>query len=173
VRAAPSPCGSRFRRALLVRSGDLQHGGQSLEAGVAEEDTEPLGEQSLEDVRVPVAVRSKWRLRVVHVQRAQPVEADRGIELVQQRVERHGVGDVDTRDVEVARVEAHAESRMPAEPLVQRRELPDRTADGSPAPAEFSIRSHVSSEHRSSTCSIAGTTRSRPASNPDPRCEPT
>ena len=42
-----------------------------------------------------------------------------------------------------------------------------------PAPAEFSIRSHVSSEQSSSTCSIAGSTRSSPASSPLPRCEPT
>ena len=42
----------------------------------------------------------------------------------------------------------------------------------SPEPAEFSIRSHVVSELRSSTCFIASTTRSSPASIPAPRCEP-
>ena len=42
-----------------------------------------------------------------------------------------------------------------------------------PAPAEFSISSHVRSLVRSSTCSRAGTTRFRPASNPAPRWEPT
>ena len=42
-----------------------------------------------------------------------------------------------------------------------------------PAPAEFSISSHVVSEVRSSTCAIAGSTRSSPASKPEPRCEPT
>ena len=42
-----------------------------------------------------------------------------------------------------------------------------------PAPAEFSISSQVSSEQSSSTRSIAGTTRSSPASRPLPRCEPT
>ncbi len=42
-----------------------------------------------------------------------------------------------------------------------------------PAPAEFSINSHVRSEQRSSTCSIAGSTRSSPCSKPEPRCEPT
>ncbi len=42
-----------------------------------------------------------------------------------------------------------------------------------PAPAEFSISSQVVSELRSSTCAIAGRTRSSPASKPEPRCEPT
>ena len=42
-----------------------------------------------------------------------------------------------------------------------------------PAPAEFSIRIHVSSVHSSSTCSSAGSTCSSPASSPLPRCEPT
>src|SRR5919204_614814 len=41
-----------------------------------------------------------------------------------------------------------------------------------PAPAVFSISNHVSSAHRSSTCSSAGTMRARPASKPAPRCEP-
>jgi len=76
-----------FVGALLVGPGDLQHSGQSLESRVAEEDAEPLVEQSFEDVRVPVAVRSERRLRVVDVQRTQPVEADRGVDLVEQRVE--------------------------------------------------------------------------------------
>ena len=42
-----------------------------------------------------------------------------------------------------------------------------------PAPAEFSISSHVGPTQRGRICSSAGTTRSSPASKPAPRCEPT
>ena len=42
-----------------------------------------------------------------------------------------------------------------------------------PAPAEFSSRSHVRSEQRSSTSRSAGTQRLTPAFRPAPRCEPT
>ena len=58
--------------------------------------------------------------------RSSPIDA---VDLVEQRVERRRVGDVDAGDVEVARVEADAEPRVPVEPLVERRELLDRAAD--------------------------------------------
>ena len=43
----------------------------------------------------------------------------------------------------------------------------------SPVPAAFSMQSQVVSLQRSSASANAGTTRSSPASKPEPRCEPT
>ena len=64
-------------RALVLRAFGLDHGGQSLQPRVAEEDAELLAEQALADVRMPVAVRTERRRGVVDVQRAQAVEPDR------------------------------------------------------------------------------------------------
>ena len=64
------------------------------------------------------------------MENAQPFEADRRVDLVEERVECDRVGDVDARHVEMARVEAEAEPRMTVEPLVERRELVERAADG-------------------------------------------
>ena len=107
------------------------------------------------------------------MQRAQPVEPDRGVHLVEACVERRRIGDVDAGGVQVARVEADAEARVAssrskivASSSMERPIVP-------PVPAEFSISSHVSSVVSVSTCSIAGTTRSSPCSKPEPRCEPT
>ena len=62
--------------AVAVRTRRLHHGRQLLQRGMREERAEPLAELALEHVRVAVAVRAERRLRVVHVERAQPVEAD-------------------------------------------------------------------------------------------------
>src|SRR5947209_2953354 len=59
--------------APVVRPGGLEHGRQPFEARVREEHAEPFTELALEDVRVPVAIRTERRSRVVDVQRPQPV----------------------------------------------------------------------------------------------------
>src|SRR5216683_7557837 len=96
-----------------------------------QEDAELAPEDSVPDVLVAVAVRAERSLRVVHVQSAQPVEPDRLVELVEHAVQLLALGDVVAGDEEVARVEADAEARMPVEPLVDHRQLPDRAADRS------------------------------------------
>ena len=80
---------------------------------------------------MPVAIRPERRLRVVDVQRAQAVEADLLVDLVEQAVERRGIGDVVARRVQVARVEAEAEPGVPPEPVDDHRQLVDRAADRS------------------------------------------
>jgi hypothetical protein len=108
-------------RAVTVRPGGLQDGGEALDAGVREEGAEAFAHLAAADVRVPVAVRPKWRGRVIHVQGTQPVEPDLAVDLVEQRIERRHVGHVVARRVEVARIEADPEPRMALKPLEQKR----------------------------------------------------
>jgi hypothetical protein len=53
---------------------------ERLQLRVCEEDPELLAHQPVADVVVAVAVRAERRLRVVHVEAAQAVEADRAVE---------------------------------------------------------------------------------------------
>ena len=75
-------------RAVAVRAGDLEQRRQALERRMGEEDGQAVADLALADVRVPVAVRAERRRRVVHVQGAQPVEADPVVHLRHDRVER-------------------------------------------------------------------------------------
>ena len=139
-----------------------------------EEGAEALAELALEHVRVPVAVRAERRRRVVDVQRAQPVEPDPVVDLGERR--RHGVriADVDSRDVEVAGVEADAEPRVAVERVDERRELVDRAADRAAGAGRV-----LEQEPRLLGAAVEhlrgapARTRFRPASKPAPRCEPT
>ena len=70
---------------MAVGAGNLEIGRQALELRMREEDAELFADQALADVVVPVAVRPERRLRVVHVQRPQPVEADPLVDLAEQR----------------------------------------------------------------------------------------
>src|SRR2546430_11584154 len=99
----------------MTLAGDLEQRGQLLQFRMAEEDTQLLAEEALADVVVPVTVRAERRLRVVHVQGAEAVEADLPVELPEHCVERGAVGDVVARHIEVARVEADAEVWMAVE----------------------------------------------------------
>src|SRR5215831_2894754 len=116
-------------RAVAVGSRDLQHGREVLHPGVREEHPQAVAHQPVADVVVAVAVRPEWRLRVVRVQRAQPVEPDALVNLLEAGVPRLWIGHVDTGDVEVTRVEADAEPLVPVERVEQDRELVDRAAD--------------------------------------------
>src|SRR3954454_3811119 len=90
--AAPKPLFPQFPRvrdllgvgsATLLASG-LDHERKLLEAGLGKEGRAALGaELALADVRVAVAVGAERRLGVVEVQRAQPVETDRRVEVVE------------------------------------------------------------------------------------------
>src|SRR5262245_3026806 len=111
---------------LTVR---LHYRRQLLEPWVAQEDRELVADQPFADVRVAVAVRAERRLRVVHVERPQPVEPDQPIEVVEEPVQDGGVGDVVAGRPEVARVEADAEPGMAVEPLDECRELLERATD--------------------------------------------
>jgi hypothetical protein len=109
----------RLVRPVVVRARDFQHRRQALQLRVTEEGAELLPDQPLEHVRVPVAVRAEGRLGVVDMQRAEPSEADPGVELVEQRVERAAVGDVVAGDPQVARVQADADAGVPVQSVVQ------------------------------------------------------
>jgi hypothetical protein len=67
----------------VARAGHLEHGREALKPSVAQKDRQPVADQALLHVRVAVAVRAEWRLRVVDVQGTEPVEADRLVELVE------------------------------------------------------------------------------------------
>src|SRR4051812_7209062 len=121
-------------RAAVLGAGGLQHGRQPLEPRGGEEHSELLAELPLEDVRVPVAVRAEGRGGVVDVQSLQPVEADRGLQLVEAGVQSGRVGHIYAGHPEVAGVEADAEPRVPSHPLVDRGELLDRAADRAARP---------------------------------------
>ena len=81
------------------------------------------------DELVPVAIRAERRLRVVHVQDTDAVEADAGVEILERRVERGGIRHVDTGSPPVTGVEAEAEPRVVIDCVRQGRELRDRAAD--------------------------------------------
>ena len=153
--------------------GTSRSAGRPWKAGVGEEDAEAVADQPLADVRVPVAVRAERGGRVVHVQDAEPVEADAAVHLRYDLVEPGRVGHVVARDPQVARVEADAEPRVPVEPVDEDRELVEGAPDRAARAGGVLEAEPVSSRQRSRTDSSAGTTRSSPASKPDPRCEPT
>jgi hypothetical protein len=95
----------------------------SLKLRVPEEDAELLAHQAVADVLVAVAVRAERRLRVVHVQAAQALDADVPAELPEQVVERGRLGDVVAGREQVARIEADAEPLVAVDRLVDRRKL--------------------------------------------------
>src|SRR4051812_41146262 len=115
--------------AVVVRPGDFEERGQALKPRVREEDAELAAEHTLADVRVSVAVRTERVPRVVDVQRAQAVEADQVVELVEQIVDDLALRDVDARDEQMARVEADAEAPVPVARVKELRELVERAAD--------------------------------------------
>ena len=104
--------------AILARH--LEQRRQTLQLLVAEKDRELVADQTVTDVVVPVAVRPERRLRVVHVQAAEPVEADRIVELAEHAVELGALRDVVPRGEEVAGVETDPEARMPIQRVEKR-----------------------------------------------------
>src|SRR5580765_5625738 len=89
-------------RALAVLAGNLEHGRQSLQPRMREEDSQPFPDQPVADVVVPVAVRAERRLGVVGVQCTQAIQADAVVEVGEQGVEDNGIGDVDARHEQMA-----------------------------------------------------------------------
>jgi len=66
----------------VARPGNLEQRGQALQLRMGEKDAELLSEKAVADVVVAVAVRAERRLRVVDVQRPQPVEPDLPVDVV-------------------------------------------------------------------------------------------
>src|SRR6516165_3124780 len=87
----------------------LEERGKPLQAPVREKDAELGLELALADDRVPVAVRPERRGSVVDVERTKPIEPDALVQLVEQLVHDLALRHVDSRHVEVARVETNAE----------------------------------------------------------------
>src|SRR5690606_36916897 len=113
-------------------TGHLEVGAESLEPWMRQEGAEPLADLALADVLVAIAVRAERCLRVVEVDRAKSLGADRLVELLEPVVEHRAIGHVDAAHPPVARVEAHAEARVAIGRLDELRELvdvaPDRAA---------------------------------------------
>ena len=72
-----------------------------------------------------IPVGAELGRRVVDMEGPKSVEADRLLDLVEAGVESCRVGDVDSRDPQVARVEADAHAGMSAEAVDERGELLD------------------------------------------------
>ena len=106
----------------------LEDRGQRLEGRVRDERADAVLHHAEAQGRVAVAIRAERRVRVVHVEAAQPVEPDRGVEARERLVEGVGVGDVDAGDEPVARVETDPEPGVAVEPVDEGRELVDRAA---------------------------------------------
>ena len=81
------------------------------------------------EVAVAVAVGAERRCGVVDVQRAEPVEADHAVELVEHGGERLGGADVVAGGEQVAGVQADAEPLVAAGGLDQPRELLERAPE--------------------------------------------
>src|SRR6059036_3136657 len=97
---------------LLVLARGLEEDREVLQRRVTDEDAELLAHQTVEEVRVAVAVRAERRRRVVDVQRAKPLEPDQLVHPFEHPVELPAVGDVVARRVEMARIEADPQVRM-------------------------------------------------------------
>src|SRR3954462_8816365 len=78
---------------------------------------------------MPVAVRAEVRLRVVHVQAPQSLEADGGDALVEHRLDSLRRADLEASREEVTRGQANANPVVPAAALNEGRELGERTAE--------------------------------------------
>src|SRR3954454_23710086 len=118
------------RRALAVRAGRLEHAGELCKARLAHPRRGALlAELARADVGVAVAVRPEGSSRVVEVQRAEAVEADLGVEVVEDACEASRRGDVVARGVQVAGVEAAPEPLAAAARLEQRRQLAERAPE--------------------------------------------
>ena len=87
----------------------FQQRGEPLELGMREKDAELLAHQPVADVVVAISVRAEGRLRVVHVQAAQPLEPELLVELGDRGLECGLVGHVDARGPPVAGVDADTE----------------------------------------------------------------
>jgi hypothetical protein len=92
-------------RAVSLRA-CLQDDGDVREQAVGEKHAEPLAHEAVRHGVVAVPVRPQRRLRVVHVQAAQAVEADEPVDVCQEGVEHVGIRHVVARGVQVAGVEA-------------------------------------------------------------------
>ena len=83
---------------VTVLAGDLEDGGEALQARIGEKHPELVREHAFPDVRVAVPIRAELRSSVVDVQRSEAVEADGLLDLVEAGVERGGIGHVHPRD---------------------------------------------------------------------------
>src|SRR3954454_17528129 len=116
-------------RALLVDARHLQVHREVLERRVGEEGAETLAHHPFEDIRVAVEVRSERGGAVVDMERPYAVDAEVVVDLLDERLDGLGVGDVVAGGKEMARVEADAEPRVRVEPVDEYRELVDRPPD--------------------------------------------
>src|SRR3954447_165101 len=121
------------RRAALVRARRLHDARQPVEARLGQEHRAAVGpELALGDVGMAVAVGAERRLRVVEVQRPDPLDADELDALVEDRAERVGRADLEARREQGAGVQADPEALVASGGVDERRELvegaPERAA---------------------------------------------
>ena len=117
------PCPAARGRASRARR-------EALEARLRQEGHAALvAELALADVRVAVAVGAERRLRVVQVQRAEPVEADDGVGALERVLQARHRADVVAGREQVAGVEAEPEPPLAAAGLDQRGQLLERAPE--------------------------------------------
>ena len=111
------------------RAGALEDARQTVEARLGQKRRAALHAQlALAERGVAVAVRAERGDRVVDVQRAQPVEPDHAVELVEHLAQALGGADVVAAGEQVAGVEARSEPLAAAGAVDQRRKLLERPA---------------------------------------------
>ena len=111
-------------------AGALEHVRHALEARLGQERGHPaLADLAVAEVHVAVAVRAERVHRVVAVQRAEPVEPDDAVELVEHLGQVVRGADVVARGEQVAGVQADAEPLVPAGDLDQPRQLLERAPE--------------------------------------------
>src|SRR5262249_8071972 len=102
----------RAPRGLLARPRRLEHAREILEARFRQEHgAAPAAALALAPPGVTVAIRTERRLAVVEVKRAEPVETDDRVEVVEHRGERVRRPHVEAAREHVAGVQADAEPR--------------------------------------------------------------
>ena len=175
LRAAGGPTRARSRvdaLAVLGRASRARRGAPAV-AGGRGSAAMPSPISPSPTVRVPVAVRAERHLRVVQVQRAQPVEADLRVERRRGApssppgrrsrcpTRRGGRSRGRHRGAGAGSARSRPPARRPCARSCRRRRRCSRAA------------ARRSSGRSASTLSSSPWMRSRPASSPSPRCEPT
>jgi hypothetical protein len=116
---------------LPVGPRHLEQRGQLLEARLGEKGAQAgVSQLALTEVRVAISVGAQGDGGVVHVQAAQSVEADLGIELIEHLAQRLGGADLEPGGEQVAAVYAHPEPAIAPRELEQANELVEVAPQG-------------------------------------------
>jgi hypothetical protein len=130
-------------RPLPFDAGNLEHGGDVLQIGLAQQGAQRLGaDGALPEVLMPVAARPERHLRVVEMDAAQTAETQHGGELVDERVGLGHGGELDAGGPQVLGIESDADARVATRGIDDRGQLGEAAADR-PARASGVLEEHV------------------------------